>query len=382
MKKIIIAIDSFKGCITSTEANNAVKKGFSKVFPDCKILSFPVSDGGEGTLPLLTRLSKGTYVTTKVTDSLGEPITAEFGVSGKDNQTAFIELASAAGLPQVPLERRNPMETSTYGVGELILAALKMGKTHLIIGIGGSATNDAGTGLLSALGYKFLDAFGNVLPGKGATLEKIKSVESSQVTPLLKDIQIDVVCDVTNPFYGEQGAAYIFAPQKGANTEMVSRLDDGLRSFAQVIKETTGCDVSQLAGAGAAGGVGGALAAFLHAQLHPGIDFILDALDFDKEVADSDLVISGEGHIDKQSTMGKVVSGILKRSRRAQKPLILFGGGIDDVDELNDKGITSIFSIIPTPVSLESAMNKTYAITHLKDLSIQVARIIKAASKS
>lgn len=380
MKKIIIAIDSFKGCITSVEANNAVKTGFSQVFPDCKIVCFPVSDGGEGTLSLLTKLSNGHYVKEKVTGPLGEPITANYGISGTEDNTAFIELAAAAGLPQVPLAKRNPMKTTTYGVGELILSTLKAGKKHIIIGIGGSATNDAGTGLLTALGFRFLDTHGHELPGIGAVLNKIKTVDCSHVTPLLNDAEIEVVCDVTNHFYGRQGAAYIFAPQKGANTEMVAQLDKGLHSFAQVIEESTGTNVSQLPGAGAAGGVGGALAAFLHAQLHPGIDFILNALHFDEELSDSDLVISGEGHIDKQSTMGKVVSGILKRTSRMKKPLILFGGGIEDIEQLNIDGITSVFSIIPAPISLAKAMNKTYATEHLKDTAIQIARLLKATS--
>lgn len=380
MKKIIIAIDSFKGCLTSEEAEKAVKDGLQKSLPDCKTICLPVSDGGEGIVSVLTKLSNGHYLRQEVTGPYGKKLTARYGISGTNDETAFIELASAAGLPLVPPEKRDPAQTTTRGVGEIILAALRQGKRHIIIGIGGSATNDAGTGLLSALGFRFLDITGRELPGNGASLSKIASVDMSHTSSLLKDARIEVVCDVTSPFYGKQGAACIFAPQKGANPQTVEALDRGLRSFAQVIERTTGIDISTLPGAGAAGGVGGGLAAFLHAPLHPGIDFILDALHFDDLISDTDLVISGEGHVDRQSVMGKVISGILRRTLPRRKPLILLCGGVEDVEQLNAAGITAVFSITPSPVSLRASMDRAFALRNLENTAIQVGRLLQAAT--
>lgn len=376
MDKIIVAIDSFKGSLTSEEAGLAVKEGLQETLPGYEIICLPISDGGEGILSVLLHLSKGTYRSIHVTGPCGESMVSCYGISGTDSQTAFIELASAAGLPLVTPKKRNPMQTTTYGVGELMMAALREGRKHIVIGIGGSATNDAGTGLLTALGYRFLNKDGQELPGIGASLKKIASVDASNVSPLLKDAEIEVACDVNNPFFGPLGAARVFAPQKGATPEMVDKLDEGLSSFSRVITQATGTDISNMEGAGAAGGVGGALAAFLHARLSPGIDLILDALHFDRLLNDANLVITGEGHADRQSVMGKVVSGILKRTKAHRKPLILFCGGFDDAKQLNEAGITSVFSIVPSPVSLQTAMQTAFARENLKRLAIQVGRLI------
>lgn len=379
MNKVIIAIDSFKGSLSSEDAGKAVAEGWHKAQPECETVCMPVSDGGEGVLSVLLRLSEGTERDVCVTGPYGEPMTAPYGLSGTDDLTAFIELASAAGLPLVSTEKRNPMLTTTRGVGELIMAVLREGRKHIVIGIGGSATNDAGTGLLTALGYRFLDESGRELPGIGASLQKIASIDISGVTPLLKDTTFEVVCDVNNPFYGPLGAACVFAPQKGASPEMVTELDRGLQSFSKVIRQTMGTDISTLPGAGAAGGVGGALAAFLHARLHPGIDFILNALHFDDIVEDADLVITGEGHADRQSVMGKVVSGVLKKTRAHNKPLILLCGGFEDAELLNEAGVTAVFSLVPYPVSLQRAMNVTFASENLSRLSFQIARLVTSA---
>lgn len=377
MYKIIVAIDSFKGSLTSQEAERAVKTGLQEAIPQCNVCCIPISDGGEGVLSVLIQLSKGSYRQVEVTGPCGNRLKARYGISGTDQHTAFIELAAAAGLPLVPQEQRNPLYTTTYGVGELILAAIKEGKTNLIIGIGGSATNDAGTGLLSALDYRFLDKAGNELPGIGASLHKIRSIETSHVSPLLKGVTFQVVCDVNNTFCGPTGAAYIFAPQKGADGRTVKALDEGLQSFSTIILQTTGTDVTSLPGSGAAGGVGGALTAFLHARLNPGIDFILDALHFDDLLKDTDLVITGEGHADRQSVMGKAVSGVLKRAKLHHKPVILLCGGFEDTEELNAAGITSIFSLVPSPVSLQTAMNKEFASKNLQRLATQVGRLFQ-----
>lgn len=376
MKKILVAIDSFKGSLTSEEANAAVKEGLQKALPSCEVTCLPVSDGGEGVLSVLVRLSHGHYRQVEVTGPCGQKLKASYGVSGEDNNTAFIELASAAGLPQVPLSKRNPLYTTTQGVGEQLLAALESGRKHIIIGIGGSATNDAGTGLLSALGYQFLDADGHRLPGIGQSLLKIARVDTSKVSPLLKDAVFEVVCDVNNVFYGPTGAAFIFAPQKGAAPQDVQLLDKGLQAFSNVMLHATGKDVTTLPGAGAAGGVGGALAAFLNASLHPGIDFILDALHFDSLLKGSDLVITGEGHADRQSVMGKVVSGVLRKSKAQDKPVVLFCGGFEDASELNEAGITALFSLVPSPIPLSTAMQKGFATANLQRLATQVGRLL------
>lgn len=372
-------MDSFKGSLTSEEAELAVRKGLQRPLPQCEIVCLPVSDGGEGVLSVLLRLSKGRYRQVEVTGPCGERRMAGYGLSGEDDRTAFIELASAAGLPLVAKELRNPSQTTTYGVGELIMAALKEGRTNLIIGIGGSATNDAGTGLLSALGYRFLDQQGNELPGIGASLPKITAVDTSRVTPLLKGARFQVVCDVNNVFCGPSGAAFVFAPQKGADRPMVEALDQGLQSFSRVILQTTHTDVSSLPGAGAAGGVGGALAAFLHARLHPGINFILNALHFDTLLQDADFVITGEGHADRQSVMGKVVSGVVEKAQRQHKPVLLLCGGFEDADALNAAGITSIFALPPAPVSLQTAMDKDFAARNLQRLATQIGRLLRVA---
>lgn len=380
MKKIIVAIDSFKGSLTSAEANAAVRDGLLQALPGTEVTCLPISDGGEGLVAVLTGLTHGRYLTRHVTGPCGETVAARIGLSGIDDGTAFIELASAAGLPLVPPQKRNPLHTTTRGVGELMLEALRLGKRRLILGIGGSATNDAGTGLLAALGYRFLDKSGQELPATGASLAAIARVDASRCSPLLDNAVIEVACDVTNPFYGPLGAACVFAPQKGADPHEVGLLDEGLRSFARLIREVTGTDVAQLPGAGAAGGVGGALAAFLHARLHPGIDFILDALRFDELLDGADLVISGEGHADRQSAMGKVVSGILRWTIPRHKPLILFCGGYEDAAALNAAGITAVFSITPGPVTLAQAMDKPFALRHLTETARQAGNVLACFS--
>lgn len=379
MNKIILALDSFKGCLSSAEVEAAVAKGLRQAVPACEVVSLPVSDGGEGILPILVRLAEARYHEAAVAGPLGETLTARYGVANDKERTAYIELASAAGLPLVTPDRRDPLATTTRGVGQLMLHALADGCRHLVVGIGGSATNDAATGLLSALGFRFLDAEGHALTGTGASLERIASIDRSHVTPLLHGVRIEVVCDVNNPFYGPEGAACVFAPQKGAAPATVARLDDGLRSFAQVLEHTTGIDVQSLPGAGAAGGVGGGLAALLGAQLRPGIDFVLDALDFDAALAGADLVITGEGHADCQSVMGKVVSGVLRRAREGGVPVILLCGGYDDAEALCAAGLTAVYSIVPGPVALARAMEPAFASRQLCLTAMQVARTWSAA---
>ena len=271
-------------------------------------------------------------------------------------------MARASGLPLVPLEKRNPLVTTTFGVGELIKDAISKGCTKFIVGIGGSATNDAGLGMLQALGFRFSDKEGKeVGTGRGEVLIKVAYIDSTFVHPALNSCRFTVACDVQNLFYGPEGAAYVFAPQKGADREMVEALDAGLQNFAEVIRHTTGKDISHHPGAGAAGGRGGSLLAFLNAELKPGIQLMLEALDFSNKIKSADLIITGEGKADRQTLMGKVPSGILAEARKQNIPVILLAGNIEDSDELQQAGFEGVFSVNPPFISLEEAMRPEVA---------------------
>jgi glycerate kinase len=356
MKKVLLAIDSFKGCLGSLEVAAAVENGIKRVFPSCEIVKTPVADGGEGTAEALVWATGGQMHTVEVNDPLMQPGSARYGVLG-DGHTAVIEMSAASGLPLVPENRHNPMLTTTYGTGQLIADALDRGCTDFILGIGGSATNDAGTGMLQALGYRFLDANGK-LPGRGGQiLEQIAVIDSSQRNPLLDNARFRVACDVDNPFSGKRGAAHIYAPQKGANPQMVEALDRGLKHFADIVKMQLGKDIDTVPGAGAAGGMGGGLLAFLDARLQPGIQLVLDALHFDDLLDGADLVITGEGRMDAQTAMGKAPQGIAEADTRIGIPVIALTGNIADAAAINRIGICGVFSIVPYPMTLQEAMN-------------------------
>ena len=361
MKKVVIAIDSFKGCLSSAEAGKAAAEGIRSVYPECEILCLPVADGGEGMFEVLIESTNGQRMHISAHDPLMEWHTAYYGIS-ENGRTAYIEMAGISGLPLVPPEKRNPMLTTSYGTGELIRDALERGCRNFIIGIGGSATNDAGLGMLQALGFRFLDKEGKVSGiGSGEVLVEVASIDTSLVHPALRTSHFTVACDVQNPFYGSEGAAYIFAPQKGANRKMVEVLDAGMKNFAEVIFHTTGKDISNHPGAGAAGGMGGSLLAFLNAELKPGIQLMLDALDFSNKIKGADLIITGEGKADRQTLMGKVPSGILREARKQDIPVILLAGSIEDSDELQQAGFERVFSINPSSIPLEEAIKPEVA---------------------
>ena len=311
MKKIIIAIDSFKGCLTSAEAGKAAEKGIKSINPFCHTSVIPIADGGEGLLDVLITATKGKYITLSAHGPLMKMTKTHYGLSG-NGRTAIIEMAAISGLPLVPMEQRNPMLTTTFGTGELIKDALNKGCRNFIIGIGGSATNDAGLGMLQALGFRFLDKSGHTLGTGGQIMEAVANIDTSGIHPALRETHFMVACDVANPFYGPDGAAYIFAQQKGADSNMVQRLDEGMQSLAEVIKKTTGKDITNYPGAGAAGGMGGGLLAFFNAELKPGTELLLKAIDFSEKIKGADLIITGEGKADQQTAMGKVPYGILK----------------------------------------------------------------------
>ena len=379
MKKIVIASDSFKGSLSSAEVAACGERAVHRLFPDCKVVQLPVADGGEGTAETLTAALGGQSVTAIVHDPLGRVITARYGWIAQE-QTALIEMAAASGLPLLPLEERNPWLTSTYGTGELIRNALERGCHKFLIAIGGSATNDGGMGLLQALGFRFLDAEGKELPGCGGSLQQIQQIDSSGVLVDLAQCQFTVACDVTNPFYSPTGAAYVFAPQKGADAEMVEALDQGLRHFAQLIHTTQGIAIDQLAGAGAAGGLGGGLVAFLNARLTPGIEMVLDALRFDTQITGADLIITGEGKLDAQTCMGKTPLGILRRAQQQGIPVVALGGAVEASEALNQCGFLAVFPILPYPTSLTEAMDSSFTQQDIERTIAQVLRLFSAFS--
>ena len=375
MNKVIIAIDSFKGCLTSKEAEEAAKEGIQAVFPNCQIVQIPISDGGEGLLGILQPAIKGEYKTISAHDPLMRPINGKYILS-KDKRTAIIEMAVVNGLTLLPKEKRNPMLTTTYGTGELILDALKQGCRNLFIGIGGSATNDAGIGMLQALGFRFLDKEGNLLGTGGQILSQIVSIDTSQAHSTLKEAHFIIACDVQNPFCGPTGAAYAFAPQKGADPEMVKVLDTGMYSFAKVIQRTTGKEIINHPGAGAAGGLGGGFLAFLNTELKPGIQLILETLNFQELIAGADLIITGEGQMDSQTIMGKVPFGVLKEAQKQKIPVIAITGSFKDIKELTQVGFHSVFSISPGPNSLEESMKPDFTKENIRRLVNQICAII------
>lgn len=358
--KIVLAIDSFKGSLTSAEAEQAAHEAIQAAYPGCETVQIPIADGGEGMLGVMLAATGGSIQTVTAHDPCMKPIVAEYGLSA-DGTTAFIEMAAVSGLPLVPEELRNPMKTTTYGTGELIKDALEKGCTRFIVGIGGSATNDAGTGMLQALGFRFLDASGKELGQGGEILEKVLHICSQDGHEMLKNAHFIVACDVQNPFYGPNGAAYVYARQKGADERMIADLDRGMQHFAKVLQRCTGMDIGLTAGSGAAGGMGGGMMALLGAELKSGADLLLDISRFDERIADADLIITGEGRIDKQSLMGKIPGKILQRARAHGIPVIAIAGSIEDEALLLEAGFAGVYATKPAGMPLEEAMKKEVA---------------------
>ena len=378
--KVVIAIDSFKGSLSSVELGAAIELGIKEVYPDAEVKKVGIADGGEGTLPALVEGANGKFVELTVHGPLMDEIKAKYGILG-DN-SAVIEMAEASGLPLLKPEDRNPMKATTFGTGELIRDAILKGCRDFIVGLGGSATNDAGVGMLAALGYKFLDKNKKELIGGGEILDKIASIDFTNVLPELADCKFTIACDVDNPFYGPKGAAEIYSRQKGATEEMVKILDNGLMSFAKVIEKEIGIDVSNLPGAGAAGGLGGCLMAFFKGQLTSGIDIVLETVGLEKTLADADFVITGEGRLDHQTAMGKAPVGVAKIAKKFDIPVIGLAGGVtEDAVKTHEKGIDSFFSIINYPISLEEAMKKETATKFAKSNAEEVFRLIKVCER-
>jgi len=379
MKKIIVAIDSFKGSIPSSGANHAAAKGIKKVFPECEVDEITIADGGEGMLNLLLTGTNGKRINVKAHDPLNRIINTTYGLSG-DGKIALIEMAGISGLPLLKESERNPWLTTSYGTGELIAHALNNGCRNFIIGIGGSATNDCGLGMLQALGYNFLDKYGKEQGTGGQIMSKVVTIDTTHVIPALKESKFTVACDVNNPLYGKTGAAYVYAKQKGADEITIKRLDQGLKNIAKITKEQIGKDIT-IPGTGAAGGMGAAFLGFLNASLKSGIQLSLELSHFQERAKNADFIITGEGRADKQSIMGKVPDGVLNKARPLNIPVIVIAGSVTDLELLNKAGFAGIFSITNSPMSLKDAMDPEITQSNITNSVTQICTLIKFFTK-
>ncbi|MEH6531068.1 MAG: glycerate kinase [Photobacterium frigidiphilum] len=356
--KIVIAPDSYKESLTAMEVATAIEAGFRQVMPNAEYHKLPMADGGEGTVQSLVDATDGTIIEHTVTGPLGEQVKGFYGLMG-DGKTAIIEMAAASGLHLVPAEKRNPLLTTSFGTGELIKAVLDQGVEHIIVGIGGSATNDGGLGMAQALGIKMLNAQGNELGYGGGELAQLARIDMSGIDPRLAKIKLEVACDVNNPLCGLKGASHIFGPQKGATPAIVEQLDANLAHYAEIINVQLGQDVKDIPGAGAAGGLGAALLGLFNASLRPGIDIVMDAVNLTDIVSDADLVITGEGRIDSQTIHGKTPIGVARAAKKFHTPVIAIAGCLsDDCDVVYEHGIDAVFSVVPRAMALSDAFEE------------------------
>ncbi len=377
--KVVIAIDSFKGSLTSMEAGMAAREGILKAC-DADVIVRPLADGGEGTVEALLSGMGGEKLEIRVTGPLADRVTCSYGLL-KNGKTAVMEMAEAAGLKLVPKELLNPLNTSTYGVGEMIRDAIGRGCRDFIIGIGGSCTNDGGIGMLKALGFEFYDSEGKPVGPEGRELVKIAGLSTEGALPELKECTFRIACDVNNPLYGPLGAAHVFGSQKGASPEMIALLDEGLRRYAATVERLTGQATAALPGAGAAGGLGYAFVTFLRAELESGISIILKEIQLEEDIKDADFVITGEGKLDFQTAMGKAPVGVAGLAKKYGRKVIAFAGGTTgDAKQCHEKGIDAYFSILRLPMSLEEAMEHETARANMVSAAYQVFRLITALS--
>lgn len=354
--RFIVAPDSFKGSVSALGVAEAMERGIHQIFPEASVIKVPIADGGEGTVEALVTAVGGQIVLQTVTGPLGEPVEAHWGIMA-DEKTAVIEMAAASGLPLLEKEKRDPRLTTTYGTGELIKAALDRGLRKIILGIGGSATNDGGAGLARALGVRFLDESGKDLPEGGAALERVAHIDLSGLDSRLSNTELIVACDVDNPLCGPRGASAVYGPQKGATPDMVKQLDYALSCFAMVAAAATGRDVAEKPGAGAAGGLGAGLLFFTDAVLRPGVEIVLETVGFRSLVETADLVITGEGRTDFQTAFGKAPVGVAKIAKEFQKSVICLSGSLGDgADAVLEQGIDAVMSIVPGPMTLSECM--------------------------
>ena len=379
--KVVIAIDSFKGSLSSIEAAESIKKGIQKVYEDAQIKISPLADGGEGTTYALTKGMNGEFRKVKVSGPLENvKVVATYGII-KDTKTAIIEMSQAAGITLVPPEKRNPLRTTTYGVGEIIKDAIKQGCRHFIVGIGGSATNDGGIGMLQALGYDFFDESGNKI-SQGASaceLEHLVKIDDSNVIKELKECDFKIACDVTNPLCGKNGCSEVFGPQKGATDGMVKKMDNWLKNYSILAKKIKPKADANYPGTGAAGGLGFAFLTFTKASLESGIDIVLKETKLEELVKDADIVVTGEGRLDKQTVMGKAPIGVAQIAKKYNKKVIAFAGAVTkEARILNENGIDAFFPILREVITEEEAMSKEVSSANLEETVREVFALIKA----
>ncbi len=374
--KTVIAIDSLKGSLTSIEAGNAIMEGIRRADHDAEVIVRPLADGGEGTTETLVSGLGGRIEKITVTGPLGVPVDAEYGII-EESKTAIMEMATASGITLVSDSERNPLNTTTFGVGEMIADAIEKGCRNFIIGIGGSATNDGGLGMLSALGFGFLDKEGNAVEIYGRGLENVAKIIKDKVTPQLSECSFSIACDVTNPLCGDKGCSAVYGPQKGATPEIVDKMDGWLKNYAEIAKQTIEHVDPDYPGAGAAGGLGFAFMTFLGGRLEPGIDLILNKTNLEEYIKDADVVVTGEGRLDFQTAMGKAPVGVARLAKKHNKTVIAFAGAVTrDATECNKNGIDAFFPILREICTLDKAMEKEYAAENLSATAEQVFRLI------
>jgi len=363
--RAVIAIDSFKGSVSSSEGGAALARGLLQVCPDWEVQVVPVGDGGEGTLQAVYAAVGGEQVQCEVSDPLGRPVKAWFLLL-PDRKTALIELAQASGLPLLAEDERNPLETTTYGTGQLIKEAVRRGARRIVLTVGGSATNDGGTGIATALGVRFLDSQGRALPPVGRSLREIERIDDSQVPREFKTVKFEVATDVRNPLYGPKGAAFVYAPQKGADREAVLALDEGLRRLGEVLRAATGRSVAEEPGAGAAGGVAASLVALFDARIMDGFDTVASLVQLDEKLSGAHVVVTGEGKLDAQTLQGKVPLGVARRAASLGVPTVAVAGRIEpEAERLVENGVVAFLPVVWGPITLEEAMRRTSELLRL-----------------
>ena len=377
MKKVVIAVDSFKGSLNTFQAGEAIKEGILQVYGGAQINISPIADGGEGTVDAIISATDGDIKKVSVHDPLGNMISASYGII-QSTKTAVIEMSAAAGITLIDESQRNPLNTTTYGVGEMILDAISCGCRKFVIGIGGSATNDGGIGMLQALGFEFLDRDGKQVEFGAKGLENIVEIKTDNAASELKECVFSVACDVKNPLCGENGCSAVFGPQKGATPEMIKNMDMWLSHFAKLTKAVIPTSCADIPGTGAAGGMGFALLSYLNADLVSGIELVMSQTKLEDIIKDADIVITGEGRLDGQSYMGKAPIGVAKLAKKYNKPVLAFSGCVtDDATVCNEHGIDAFFPIVRRPCTLKEAMDNENAYKNLRDTVMQVFRLIK-----
>ncbi len=374
--KAVVAMDSFKGSMSTEQAGFGVAQGIKRVFPDACITVVPMADGGEGSADVIIRANGGITRTVSVQNPLGRPIEARYGILPAD-KTAVMEMAAAAGITLIPEQERNPMHTSTFGVGEMIRDAIAQGCRRFLVGIGGSATNDGGIGMLSALGFAFLDEEGNSVPPGGEGLGKVRRISVENALPELEQCSFLVACDVQNPLCGELGCSAVYGPQKGADRQMVAEMDRGMAHFARCTRQFYPHADPERPGSGAAGGLGFAFCTYLNGTLRPGIDLMIQQTGLEEKIKQADIVITGEGRLDGQSCMGKTPVGVAAVAKKHGKPVLAFSGCVtEDAGSCNGLGIDAFFPIVKGPCTLEEAMAQPNAVRNLADTAEQAFRLI------